>query len=122
VRKKLILAQCRAANCPMEPSVLIQSLRYIKGLWRRRETAPPPAEAPAAPLYRHGRISPSLRYHILFRDKYRCTACGADPRVDYTVRLQVDHIVPRALGGPTTPDNLRTLCATCNQGKGARPE
>lgn len=36
-------------------------------------------------------------------------ACGS------ALRLQVDHVTPRALGGPSTIDNLRILCAVHNQ-------
>jgi 5-methylcytosine-specific restriction endonuclease McrA len=31
----------------------------------------------------------------------------------------VDHIVAFSRGGKTREDNLRTLCADCNKGKGA---
>lgn len=34
--------------------------------------------------------------------------------------LHVDHIVPVSRGGLSEMDNLQTLCATCNFGKGAR--
>jgi len=30
---------------------------------------------------------------------------------------QVDHIMPRGQGGPTTRENLRGLCASCNRRK-----
>lgn len=31
---------------------------------------------------------------------------------------QVDHIIPRAIGGPLyDPDNLRAACGPCNQGR-----
>lgn len=77
-------------------------------------------------VYRHlkragsgARVPAALRYHVLVRDGYRCTACGADPKLDTKVRLHVDHKIPLAFGGATTPDNLRTLCSECNHGKGA---
>jgi hypothetical protein len=34
--------------------------------------------------------------------------------------LTVDHIVPRALGGPDLPGNRRVLCRRCNSVKGPR--
>lgn len=43
-----------------------------------------------------------------------CERCGAMDR------LQVDHIVPRSLGGPDHPSNLRTLCASCHARVGVR--
>jgi 5-methylcytosine-specific restriction endonuclease McrA len=50
------------------------------------------------------------------RDGGRCTftsACGE--RCGERRFLQVDHIVPRALGGKPTVDNLRLLCGPHNQ-------
>lgn len=63
-------------------------------------------------------ISPKLRYSILERDGFCCKACGATPNQGAT--LHVDHIHPVSKGGSNDPDNLQTLCAACNLGKGAR--
>lgn len=63
-------------------------------------------------------ISRTLRFEVLRRDKFTCTYCGAHPP-DTT--LTIDHVVPVALGGADTPENLRTACAECNGGKGATP-
>ena len=64
-----------------------------------------------------GRSIPGwLRYQVLARDR-RCLLCGATK--DDT-KLHVDHIVPWSQGGPTELDNLQTLCARCNLGKGNR--
>lgn len=60
----------------------------------------------------------TLRYQVLRRDGNRCQSCG---RAAPDVQLQVDHVIPEALGGPSTPENLRTLCADCNGGKSATP-
>lgn len=54
-----------------------------------------------------------LRYTILERDGGKCCLCGSKER------LHVDHIVPYSKGGETVIENLRTLCADCNIGKGA---
>lgn len=64
-----------------------------------------------------GRSIPGwLRYQVLERDR-RCLLCGAT--TDDT-KLHVDHIIPWSQGGPTELDNLQTLCARCNLGKGNR--
>lgn len=55
-----------------------------------------------------------LRFEILRRDDYTCRYCGATAP---DVRLTVDHVVPRALGGTDTPDNLAASCSDCNAGK-----
>lgn len=59
-----------------------------------------------------------LRFEILKRDAFCCTYCGARPKDG--VRLQVDHIKPKAEGGTDDPKNLTTSCEDCNGGKGAR--
>jgi hypothetical protein len=37
-----------------------------------------------------------------------------------TFDLTVDHVLPRALGGPDSPRNRRWLCRRCNSVKGGR--
>ncbi len=60
------------------------------------------------------RVSPSLRFEILHRDKFTCQYCG---RKAPDVQLAVDHIVPFSKGGSCTRDNLTTACVECNAGK-----
>ncbi len=79
--------------------------------------------APRARRGRGGQSTPlSLRFQVLQRDRFRCTACGNSPSRDPDCALQVDHILPRAKGGRSTPENLRSLCAACNLGRGDRSE
>jgi len=59
-----------------------------------------------------------LRFKVMRRDRFRCLQCGASPAKDASVDLHVDHVVPWSRGGETILDNLRTLCANCNFGKG----
>jgi len=63
------------------------------------------------------KMTHSLRYKILRSDNFSCRICGATAEND---RLAVDHITPIAKGGKTEPLNLRTLCYTCNSGKGTK--
>jgi hypothetical protein len=65
-----------------------------------------------------GRIRLGLRYRAIVRDNFRCVLCGNSPAIDPTCRLHVDHIHPHSKGGPTAIENLRTLCNSCNIGKG----
>ncbi len=62
-------------------------------------------------------VSPKLRRKVLMRDHHRCVKCGADPKTDKTVTLEVDHIVPASKGGASVLANLQTLCFRCNSGK-----
>ena len=62
-------------------------------------------------------VSPKLRIAVLKRDHYRCVKCGADPKKDKNVRLEVDHIIPDSKKGQPVMGNLQTLCFACNRGK-----
>lgn len=59
-------------------------------------------------------VSKRLRYEILRRDNHACRYCGAAAP---DVKLNVDHVIPQALGGSDAPTNLLTACADCNAGK-----
>lgn len=65
--------------------------------------------------YQRKIMTDTLRYNILKRDGFRCQICGRSQKDG--VKLVVDHILPIAKGGKTVPENLRTLCNTCNSGK-----
>lgn len=60
--------------------------------------------------------TPKLRMAMLKRDEYRCRICGRRAERYVDVELHVHHIRPHAIGGPTHPDNLITLCHTCHNG------
>lgn len=59
-------------------------------------------------------VSKRTRFEVLRRDSHRCRYCGASAP-DAT--LTIDHVIPTALGGTDTPDNLVTACRECNTGK-----
>jgi hypothetical protein len=61
-----------------------------------------------------------LRFKVLQRDRFKCVLCGDHPARNSECRLHVDHVIPWSKGGKTREDNLRTLCATCNIGRGNR--
>lgn len=63
-------------------------------------------------------VSKRVRYEVLRRDNHACRYCGA---VAPDVKLHVDHVIPVALGGTDTPDNLAASCAACNSGKTSTP-
>src|SRR5262245_24868743 len=74
----------------------------------------------------------ALRRFVFERDGYSCRQCG-DSAISSEVLdnghlacrtqesyLEVDHIYPLSKGGSHHPNNLQTLCATCNNRKGHR--
>ncbi len=70
-----------------------------------------------------GRTIPlRLRMRVLDRDNFRCGLCGRSPATQLEVSLHLDHIVPVSKGGTSVLDNLRTLCADCNIGRGAQQQ
>jgi 5-methylcytosine-specific restriction endonuclease McrA len=62
-------------------------------------------------------IGTKLRHEILMRDNCTCQHCGASPRKDPSVVIEVDHIMPVSKGGTNDKSNLQVLCDVCNSGK-----
>ncbi|WP_025716438.1 HNH endonuclease [Paenibacillus sp. 1-18] len=54
-----------------------------------------------------------FRQYVLKRDRYTCFFCGGYGDT-------IDHLLPRAKGGHTTPVNCVCACNECNQVKAAR--
>jgi len=89
---------------PLQPAVLV----WIAGM-----TAPGTEQSPKE-HYRKRPVPRSIRDYVFERDNYTCRHCGD------TEALTVDHIHPESKGGTAEPDNLQTLCRTCNSRKGTR--
>lgn len=60
-------------------------------------------------------MSPRIALAVFRRDSFTCAACGIAGG-----DLTVDHIVPVTRGGTNDPDNLRTMCRSCNARKNDR--
>jgi 5-methylcytosine-specific restriction endonuclease McrA len=63
---------------------------------------------------RHVRFS---RVNIFARDNFTCQYCGGRP---HRSQLNIDHVIPRALGGRTSWENVVASCVDCNRHKGGR--
>lgn len=63
---------------------------------------------------RHVRFS---RINLMGRDAFQCQYCGLRPPRS---ELNLDHVVPRSLGGRSTWENVVTSCVECNRRKGGR--
>jgi len=61
-------------------------------------------------------ISKKQRARVIIRDGARCQMCGKSPKDD-SVKLHIDHRIPRDWGGKTEDNNLWALCSSCNEGK-----
>ena len=80
------------------------------------ETTPSPTDAAASPKRRRKAIPAHVRRAVLLRDGGQCqaklhdgTICGS------RLRLQLDHVQPVALDGPSSVENLRLVCERHNQ-------
>lgn len=58
-------------------------------------------------------INREIRRAVFERDGGTCVECGSN------FDLQYDHVIPVALGGATSLENLQLLCGDCNRAKGA---
>jgi HNH endonuclease len=96
---------------------LIEREEPAKRIERREKRTKPATRAARSPAVDGARHVPAaLRDRIVQRDGGRCAFVGAGGRrCNATRALQVDHIVPVARGGRSTPDNLRLLCAHHNR-------
>jgi 5-methylcytosine-specific restriction endonuclease McrA len=78
-----------------------QKLHTARSLMRAEE-AGTPTRVP---------IPTDVRRAVFERDGGHCVECGS------AFDLQYDHVLPVALGGATTVENLQLLCADCNRQK-----
>ena len=58
-------------------------------------------------------IPEHIKRAVNARDKFRCQNCGVA-----TEFIHYDHVFPFDLGGPTTVENMQSLCPKCNTSKG----
>ena len=63
---------------------------------------------------RHVRFS---RINIYARDNFTCQYCGVRHS---RAELNLDHVVPRCMGGRSTWENVVCSCLDCNRRKGSR--
>ena len=89
--------------------------RFIK-------TSGRPVPAPdVVVLKKYGAMPPTKvsfnRQNLFKRDVYSCQYCGVALPGS---KLQVEHVVPRSKGGPTTWTNCVAACDACNSAKADR--
>jgi len=69
-------------------------------------------EIPAKP--KKESIPFKLRWEVFKRDEFSCVDCGSQDD------LSADHVIAESKGGPTTLENLKTRCRSCNSRKGVK--
>jgi hypothetical protein len=111
-------------------TTLIEKAERTKFAARRRPGSQP-AAAPS-PACRPGdglagvrglpsrRIPAAVRRAVWTRDDGRCAFLGTDGRCGESGFLEFHHVVPFAVGGPSTVENLQLRCRAHNAYEGAR--
>lgn len=61
-------------------------------------------------------IGKKKRFRVLQRCGFKCQYCGRHATV---APIEIDHVIPRSLGGSDDDANLVAACSDCNQGKGS---
>ncbi len=64
-------------------------------------------------------IPAALRDEVVLRAGHRCEYCGLS-QAGQEATFHIDHVIPRAAGGPTEVDNLALACVSCSLRKWAR--
>ena len=64
-------------------------------------------------------ISNALRHRVAVQTRHRCGYCLTSEAIVGTP-MEIDHIIPQSLGGPTEEDNLWLACSLCNDHKSDR--
>lgn len=64
-------------------------------------------------------ISPSLHAEVVLRAENRCEYCRLS-QLGQEAAFHIDHVVPRAAGGPTVAGNLALACVSCSLRKWAK--
>lgn len=69
-------------------------------------------------------VPPSIRRHVLARDRWRCAICRRAIRrhlaVPHPRSATVDHVIPQSQGGTHDPANLRAAHMGCNSSRNNR--
>lgn len=64
-------------------------------------------------------IGIELRRRVAEQALHRCGYCLTQERV-IGRPMEIDHLIPRSLGGPSTEENLWLACSLCNDHKSSR--
>jgi 5-methylcytosine-specific restriction endonuclease McrA len=68
-----------------------------------------------------GKLSKGITKALFAKQKGKCASCNEKLSLEKGLdKAHLDHILPLALGGPNTDENVQLLCRLCNQRKGAK--
>lgn len=99
---------------PLAIKLVNERIKADRGLWGGAiELDQPPnrTDLGKLPNYR------THRHRLYGEQEGVCPGC--DTHFPFRI-MEVDHILPKSLGGTDHPDNLQLLCSACNRSKGGR--
>jgi hypothetical protein len=64
-------------------------------------------------------IPKKLRRRVAEQARHRCGYCLSSEAI-VGLAMEIEHLIPQALGGPTREENLWLACPACNAFKGQR--
>ena len=64
-------------------------------------------------------VPQALRERVAAQARHRCGYCLTSEAIVGTP-MEIDHLIPQSLGGPTDEENLWLACSLCNDHKGDR--
>lgn len=109
--------RCFKRNPFWNPSAVPEEQRskaWIKGVRLRRRKKKQKIMR-TAKFWKRNPEYRAFRDAVFRRDKYTCRYCGKGGQ---GVRLELDHVIPKWIGGRNDMANCVTACVDCNQAKG----
>lgn len=94
-------------------ALLVTRQQRQQGRIERAQAMVAMGAGPQGQDHRRDVIADDVKQFVWMRDGGRCKNCGAQ------VELQFDHVIPVAMGGSSTAENLQILCGPCNRRKSA---
>jgi len=61
------------------------------------------------------RVSDDEKTSLLERQKQMCQECSCPVSIGSYSNADIDHVIPRHLGGKTVLDNLQIICVPCHR-------
>lgn len=112
---KWLAVKSRLAHSNLSQEEILEKLcdlflapKHIPKAQKESKPAPKPAPPKSSALTAKA-IPAQIERQVREKSKNQCSNCRS------TYALQIDHLLPRALGGTNHPKNLTLLCRSCNQ-------
>lgn len=124
-RQRTLIVKCRECGVVFVPEYGSKLRAFCSDQCRRNYNRRVGKATRRVRLRTNGPAVPIDPIAVFRRDKWRCQLCGVrTPRrlrgTTHDRAPELDHIVPLALGGTHTWDNVQCVCRKCNREKSAK--